>query len=180
MMRLLSRLFPATETIAPAVPGDAAMFANLHAACFRRGWTETEFEQMLVDHRVVGLRALLGRDIVGFIVSRVVAGEAEILSVAVARSRRGRGLAGRMLDEHLRTLTSLGASAVLLEVDESNMPARRLYARRQFNQVGERRGYYPHPMGDASTALVLRRELALEHVPLILDHSPHRPDEEVL
>lgn len=180
MMRLLTRLFPATETISPAVPGDAAMFANLHAACFVRGWTEAEFEQMLLDHRVAGQRALLGREVVGFIISRVVAGEAEILSVAVARSRRGRGLAGRLLDEHLRTLAGLGAEAVLLEVDVGNTPARRLYARRQFHQVGERRGYYPRPMGEASTALVLRRDLPVQHVPFILDHSPERPDEEAL
>jgi [ribosomal protein S18]-alanine N-acetyltransferase len=181
MMRLLSRLFPATETISPAVPGDAAMFASLHAACFRRGWTEAEFEQLLLDHRVVGQRALLTRQVVGFAISRVVAGEAEILSLAVARPRRGRGLAGRLLDDHLRTLAGLGTHTVLLEVDDSNVPARRLYARRHFQQVGERRGYYPRPMGEASsTALVLRRDLTPQRFPFILDHSPLPPDGEAL
>ena len=46
--------------------------------------------------------------------------EAEILSVAVAASRRGKGLARQLLDLHLRRLAGLGARAVFLEVDEGN------------------------------------------------------------
>ena len=59
----------------------------------------------------------------GFIMSRLVEDEAEILSVAVARRQRGRGLARRLLDLHLRRLAGLGARAVFLEVDEHNTPA---------------------------------------------------------
>ena len=78
----------------------------------------------------------------GFILSRLVAGEAEILSVAVAAARRGKGLARRLLDLHLRRLAGLGARTVFLEVDEGNEPARRLYRRAGFREVGRREGYY--------------------------------------
>jgi [ribosomal protein S18]-alanine N-acetyltransferase len=150
----------ARPVIAGAGPAAAASLATLHAASFRRGWTEAEFERLLVDRDVLAHEAVIGRKLVGFILSRRAAGDAEILTVAVARSDRGCGVAGALLDVHLRNLAGLGAEAVFLEVEDDNPPARRLYARRGFLQVGERRGYYARPDGRVSTALILRRDLA--------------------
>jgi len=107
---------------------------------------------------VVGHRASSGRHLDGFILSRLAADEAEILSVAVAASQRGRGLAGRLLDLHLRTLAGRGVRAVFLEVEEANRAATCLYARRGFREVGRRDAYYGGP-GAGSRALVLRRDL---------------------
>jgi ribosomal-protein-alanine N-acetyltransferase len=131
--------------------------AALHGAAFHRGWSENEFEQLLVDRNVVTDRAAAGRNVVGFIMSRLVLDEAEILSVAVAAARRGKGLARRLLDVHLRRLAGLGARAVFLEVEEGNVPARKLYRRAGFRQVSRREGYYPATRGAA--ALILRRDL---------------------
>jgi ribosomal-protein-alanine N-acetyltransferase len=158
MMAWLERLFGRAEpALSPATPRDAGSLAALHAASFNRGWSEHEFEQLLTDRGVVAERAASGRRNVGFIVSRRAADEAEILSVAVARSWRGRGLARRLLDLHLRRLTGLGLRAVFLEVDDGNTPARRLYARAGFREVGRRPGYYAQSGGKG--ALVLRRDL---------------------
>jgi ribosomal-protein-alanine N-acetyltransferase len=160
MKRLLARLVGRPEPIvSEAGPRDAAAFAVLHGASFRRGWSEDEFERLLVDRSVLAHRAALGPRTVGFIVSRIVAGEAEILSVAVARAQQGRGLARRLLDLHLRRLAGLGVTTVFLEVDDDNVPARRLYARGAFREVGRRDGYYPRPGSAAGAALVLRRDL---------------------
>jgi [ribosomal protein S18]-alanine N-acetyltransferase len=160
MNRFFTRLFARAEpALSEAATRDAAPFAALHAASFRRGWSEDEFERLLIDRHVLAHRALLGRLPVGFIVSRVVAGDAEILSVAVARAQQGRGLARRLLDLHLRRLAGLGVRTVFLEVDDDNIPAQRLYARSAFREVGRREGYYPRPAGSAGSALVLRRDL---------------------
>jgi len=145
--------------IVDAGPPAAASLAMLHAASFARGWTEAEFERLLVDPNVLAHEAVIGRKLVGFILSRRAARDAEILSVAVARSDRGRGIAGALLDVHLRNLAGLGTQAVFLEVEDDNPPARRLYAGRGFLKVGERRGYYAHGDGRTSTALILRRDL---------------------
>jgi [ribosomal protein S18]-alanine N-acetyltransferase len=159
MRAWLKRLFGRAEPVlAPAHPRDAADLARLHAASFNRGWSEQEFEQLLTDRNVIGERAASGRASVGFILSRLAADEAEILSVAVARSWQGRGLARRMLDLHLRRLAGLGLRAVFLEVEENNTPARRLYDRAGFREVGRRPGYYATGAGPAA-ALVLRRDL---------------------
>jgi [ribosomal protein S18]-alanine N-acetyltransferase len=160
MMNILARIFSRGEPVlSEAGPKDAAAMATLHAASFRRGWSDGEFESMLGDHAVVAHRAKLGGVLVGFIISRMAAGEAEILSVAVAGSARGRGLAGRMLHLHLRRLAGLGSRAVFLEVGHDNEPAIRLYSSAGFQEVARREGYYQNEAGRASTALVFRRDL---------------------
>jgi ribosomal-protein-alanine N-acetyltransferase len=156
-LRMLARPEP---VLSEAGPRDAAALAALHAAAFRRGWSEDEFERLLLDHNVIVHRAITGRMLAGFILSRLAAGEAEILSVAVAASRRSRGLGRKLLDLHLRRLAGLGATAVFLEVDEDNAPARRLYARAGFRDVGRRPAYYARGAQPPANALVLRRDLA--------------------
>jgi ribosomal-protein-alanine N-acetyltransferase len=159
MMGFLRRLLArGTPAISEAGLRDAAALAALHAASFRRGWSDGEFEALLLDRNVIAHRATVGRTLTGFILSRLAAGEAEILSVAVAPAWRGRGLARQLLDLHLRRLAGLGAQAVFLEVDEDNAPACRLYRRAGFREVGRRGGYYPQAAGSAA-ALVLRRDL---------------------
>ena len=160
MIGLVTRLLGRGEPVlTEAGPRDAAALAKLHAVSFRRGWSDGEFERLLIERNVVAHRAMTGRTLAGFILSRMAAGEAEILSVAVAEARRGRGLARALLHLHLRRLAGLGARAVFLEVDEDNTPARRLYARAGFREVGRRPGYYPQAGSNVANALVLRRDL---------------------
>jgi ribosomal-protein-alanine N-acetyltransferase len=102
----------------------------------------------------------MGRTIVGFIMSRIAADEAEILSVAVSPSCQGRGIARNMLALHLRVLAGAGARRVFLEVEDNNRPARRLYDRSGFVQVGSRAAYYRNDGGHPGNALVMQRELA--------------------
>ena len=117
MVAILNRLFARGEpALSEAGPRDATAIAVLHAASFHRGWSDGDIENMLLDRAVLAHRATLGRGLVGFILSRVIVDEAEILSVAVSASRRGKGLARRLLDLHLRRLAGLGARAVFLEV----------------------------------------------------------------
>jgi ribosomal-protein-alanine N-acetyltransferase len=101
---------------------------------------------------------MAGSSLAGFILSRLVLDEAEILSIAVAPTQRGRGLARQLLDINLRRLAALGARSVFLEVEEGNVSARRLYHRAGFHDIARREAYYPASRGSA--ALVLRRDLA--------------------
>jgi len=159
-MNLVDSMFSgAKPTLSEAKPSDAAPLCALHGACFHRGWSEDEFERLLVDRGVITHRAMIGAALVGFIMSRLIEVEAEILSVAVTASRRGRGLARSLLDLHMRRLAALGVRTIFLEVDEANVPARRLYERAGFQAVGHRPGYYPQSGGRHPSALVLRCEL---------------------
>jgi ribosomal-protein-alanine N-acetyltransferase len=161
MMGFFSALFGSAEpAFIEAGPHDAGDIATLHAASFHRGWSEQEVETLLLERAVIAHRAVLGGKLCGFILSRQAADEAEILSVAVAGNRRGRGIARGLLTLHLRRFAGLGARSVFLEVDENNGPAIRLYRRAGFNEVGRRPNYYPATNGKPATALVLRRDLA--------------------
>src|SRR5262249_11319696 len=90
MMGLVARLLGRTEArMAEANERDAAAIAAVHAESFQRGWGEDEVRSLLLDRNVVCHCAMVRRTLVGFILSRLVTGEAEILSVAVAPGWRG-------------------------------------------------------------------------------------------
>ena len=158
MASLTGRLAHRPPAISPASLADAPALAALHAAAFRRGWSADEFERFLDEPNVVADHAIAG-ELVGYVLSRKAADQAEILSIAVAEAFRGRGIAGKLLDVHLRRLAYHGVYSVFLEVDERNLPARRLYASFRFGEVGRRPNYYCDPGEPAGTALVLRRDL---------------------
>ncbi len=159
-MKWLARLFARDQpALSEASSRDAAAIAALHAVSFRRGWSEQEVEGLLTDRHVIAHRAMTGLTMAAFIISRHAADEAEILSVAVAGARRGRGLAGSLLSLHLRRLAALGTRSVFLEVDEHNAAAIRLYDRAGFQEISRRPNYYPGAGGQAVAALVLRRDL---------------------
>ena len=176
------RVEPLDAAAAPALAG-------LHAASFAGAWEEHEFERLLTDRIVHAhglyveaglpaghwmspalagtafLRGFLegfldtGREPVGFVLSRAVEDEAEILTLALHPDLRGRGLSASLLSRHLDTLTQSGVRKVHLEVEEGNAPALALYRRHGFKQVGHRPGYYAGPNGVRTGALTLSATL---------------------
>lgn len=157
MMAFLARLFGRPEPVVePAQMRDAPDLAALHGASFARGWTTAEFERMLAERNTLAHRLRQGRTIVGFIVSRIGGDEAEILSVAIARRARGRGLSRNLVMTHLGYLAARGVRKVFLEVEEANAPARALYRRAGFAEVGRREGYY---QAAGAAAIVMRRDI---------------------
>ncbi|MFL5605648.1 MAG: ribosomal protein S18-alanine N-acetyltransferase [Gemmatimonadaceae bacterium] len=95
--------------------------------------------------------------LLGYVVALLYGEDGEIADLAVAPAARRRGIGGMLLDRVVETAMESGARALYLEVRESNVAARALYASRGFDLVGRRRGYYQRPAEDA---LVLRRSLA--------------------
>jgi [ribosomal protein S18]-alanine N-acetyltransferase len=161
MMAWLNELWGGDASLVePATLRDAPKLAQLHGASFHRGWGETEFESMLSERNTLVHRLRIGRKIVGFAVSRMAADEAEILSIAVAASHRGRGLSRNLLLTHLGHLAGRGVHTVFLEVEENNQPARRLYERAGFGVAGRRERYYQQPDGEQLNALLMRRDLS--------------------
>lgn len=150
----------APPVVEAAVLKDAAQLARLHGASFHRGWGDGEFEQMLREQNTLIHRLRRGRNIIGFAASRMAADEAEILSIAVSPEQRGRGLSRDLFMTHLGHLAGRGARTVFLEVEENNMPARRLYDRTGFAVVGRRERYYKEADGAELNALIMRRDLS--------------------
>jgi ribosomal-protein-alanine N-acetyltransferase len=88
-------------------------------------------------------------EILGFIVASLVAGEAELESVAVALDSQRHGLGAELLDNLLASLKSASIARINLEVRASNHPALALYARHGFTETGRRIAYYADPVEDA-------------------------------
>lgn len=138
---------------------DAYGLALLHAACFAEGWSAQSIAGLLSQPGVVALQARGA----GFVLVRVAADEAEIVTICVLPGLRKQGLGRQLMDTAAAHAFSAGATALFLEVAEDNDAARALYAMLGFRAVGKRKGYYT----DRSTsgdALVLRRDLPLEQL----------------
>lgn len=144
----------------PAHEGDCLILSQLHAACFPRGWGEAEFASFFERDGIVGLLAMAEQQPVGFIFCWVVAGESELLAVAVLPGHRGGGLGRALLAEALHRCTSLGAEAMHLEVGIGNEAAIKLYEAQGFEITGRRKGYYQQPGGVFEDALTMSKKLS--------------------
>jgi ribosomal-protein-alanine N-acetyltransferase len=81
--------------------------------------------------------------------AQAVAGEWEIENVVVAAGFLRRGIANELIRALIQRAKNEAASALLLEVRESNLAARALYENNGFREVGRRRAYYKDPAEDA-------------------------------
>jgi len=134
---------------------DLPAVVAIEQASFSDPWPHQAFADSLVDPIRRFLVAVEGAEVVGYVIAWFVAGQGEIANIAVAPASRGRGIGAALLDAALADGASQGATAIYLEVRESNHAARALYASRAFLEVGRRRGYYRRPLEDA---IVLRRD----------------------
>ncbi|AMY67857.1 GNAT family N-acetyltransferase [Frigidibacter mobilis] len=130
--------------------------AALHAACFTvpRPWSAAEFAGLLARPDAFLLPAPAG-----FLLGRALAGEAELLTLAVDPGARRAGTGSRLVAQFLAEAAGRGAEAAFLEVAEDNLAAIALYATAGFAQAGRRRGYYRLPGGGATDALVMTRAI---------------------
>jgi len=110
-------------------------------------WTREQYNK-LVGSGVVLVAEEAGQ-LCGFVCARAVAGEWEIENVAVAVGFLRRGIANELMRALIQRAKNEVASAILLEVRESNLAARGLYEKHGFREVGCRRVYYRDPVEDA-------------------------------
>ena len=143
-----------TGGIEAAGAADAPALAALHEAAFEAGerWDAAAIGVLLAMPGAFGLH-IPGA---GFVLARVAADEAEILTLAVIPTARRQGHAGALLAGAMAAALLRGAGTMFLEVSDRNGAARALYARAGFAEAGQRRRYY----ADGSDALILRRALA--------------------
>lgn len=96
-----------------------------------------------------------GEVLIGYLVAMPGVEEVHLLNITVAPVHQHQGWARLMLDALVTWSRGQGANTLWLEVRQSNAPARRLYERYGFRQVGVRRGYYPVSSFEREDAIVM-------------------------
>ncbi len=131
-----------------------ADLAAIHAASFTtpRPWSATELTEVLASPG-----AYLCRSPDGFAIGRVIAGEAELLTIAVLPAAQGQGQGRGLMDKIIAGAAARQADTLFLEVASDNAPAISLYRAAGFVESGRRRAYYRPPVGQPIDAIVMTR-----------------------
>ncbi|MGC1503490.1 MAG: GNAT family N-acetyltransferase [Sulfitobacter sp.] len=129
-----------------------AELSALHHAAFKteRPWSTAEFETLLASPYVTAFTVPHG-----FALSRTVAGESELLTLAVDPAHQRQGL-GRHLAQTWLAAICDAASEAFLEVAEDNIAAHALYLSLGFAEVARRPAYYARKNTASAAAIVLR------------------------
>ncbi len=141
---------------------DFEALSVIHGQCFVRRWSAAELRSLTTDGVAMPLMAMKDNTIAGFVLPRVVAGEAEILTIAVAPAHQRTGAGAALLNEAIAWAATMGAETVFLEVDEENAAALTLYRCSGFKPAGRRPGYFEASASGSSpakSALVMRLEI---------------------
>jgi ribosomal-protein-alanine N-acetyltransferase len=152
---------PAGYRVAMLSSDNSYCMADIHERSFFRPWSAEEFEHMLSGREVVadGLFINHGKQLGGFVMSRIAADEGEILTIALDPSVRNKGLSSLLLKEHLHVLQQRCVNKVFLEVDENNVAALALYRAVGFRENGRRSGYYHGAAGRTTSAVMMTIDL---------------------
>jgi ribosomal-protein-alanine N-acetyltransferase len=143
----MSGLDKAGINIHAADAGSLTQMAALHAASFDEAWGEAALSEILAMPGAFALVVTACDDeqapqLLGFVLARVAADEAEILSVAVDISHRAQGVGRKLMEAAAATAIASGAVSLFLEVADDNLSALALYERLGFVTVGLRPAYY--------------------------------------
>ena len=132
-----------------------AQVAQLEKLCFSDPWSEQSVASELNNPLSLWLVAMEGENLAGYVGSQSVLGESDMMNVAVHPDYRRQGIAEKLCLALVQALKEKGNHCLTLEVRASNDPAKALYEKLGFIQVGLRKNYYRNPKEDAC---ILRKE----------------------
>lgn len=160
---------PAERRVAfvPMTEADLDLVCEMEKRAYAHPWTVRHFRDSLAaGHPVVLLLGEArpgevsvshqdGRVLLGYMVAMRGVDEVHLLNITVSPDHRRQGWGRFLLDALVLWSRGQGAHCLWLEVRESNAPARALYTRYGFHQVGLRKGYYPDGPRDRENAIVM-------------------------
>ena len=150
-------LDPKNLSLLWASPERADEIAALHARLFDLPWDAESITRSIEHPASASFIALIRepRALAGFVIGRIAADEAEILSIGVSTDRQRHGIAVRLVEALVRAARKAEVRKLHLEVAQGNAPALALYAKLGFKESGRRKGYYEQPGSPAEDAVAL-------------------------
>ncbi len=136
-------------SLRPMTGSDVSEVARIETTAFSTPWSEATFRSLLERSGVELWVAEWGDQLAAYAILWRVLDEGELANIAVRKDLRGRGIGSGLLERVLEIAEDSGIRSLYLEVRESNDLAREMYARRGFQEIGVRKGYYEAPREDA-------------------------------
>ena len=146
----------ATQTICQMTASHVSQVAEIERLCFRDPWSEKSVAGELTNKLAHWIVLEENGRVLGYVGTQTVMDETDMMNIAVHPEHRRRGIADALMAVLISDLERMGSRSLTLEVRVSNEPARKLYERWGFDEVGRRKNYYRNPREDA---LILRREI---------------------
>lgn len=131
--------------IARADKDDVCDIARLLRYCVGER-ADREAAEYLQNPDAVTLKAVKDGVTVGFITLLISFENADLLDIAVDENYRRQGIAKTLLKS---AAAQTGVRSLILEVRESNIPARQFYEKQGFKEISKRKKYYTAPVEDA-------------------------------
>ncbi len=128
---------------------DLEQVAELERLCFSEPWSYGILESGIHSPYDVYYVFEQEEEILGYCNLRVLAGEGEVQRIAVLPGSRRLGVGRKLMEAMVRSAREQEASAISLEVRESNRAARSLYESCGFAAEAVRKRYYRKPEEDA-------------------------------
>ena len=154
----LSGPLPAQQApvVRPMLDADLSDILQIECAAYAFPWSRNIFKGCMREK--YHCRVLeLNRELAGYAIMSVAAGEAHLLNLCVVPGQRRTGLGNALLKAVLDVVREQHATTTFLEVRPSNTAARRFYEAWNFVEVGLRKNYYPADFG-REDAIIMARE----------------------
>jgi len=105
-------------------------------------WSRDIFYTELDKKNSYNIVAVKDKTIAGFLISSYLFDEAELLSVAVAKNHRRKGIARKLMENFIHNSKLNGIEKIFLEVKTQNFKAKLLYTSFGFEKISVRKKYY--------------------------------------
>lgn len=124
---------------------------EIEKICFSNPWSKEDLKRQIDTGTSHFLVAEVDGKAVGYMGLQIFSGEGYVTNVAVLPEYRGQGIAQALIGEQMKN----DMEFITLEVRESNIPARNLYTKMGFKNVGIRPKFYSNP---TENAVIMTRE----------------------
>ena len=140
-------------------PESVTTLAEVHAEAFAKPWSADDLKRTLTGTGAFALASADDQRLRGFLIARAIAGEAEILTLAVQPQARRTGVGSALVTAAAQAARAFGAAVIWLEVAVDNAAAINLYQSLGFETAGRRDHYYARDGAVAVDALIMRHVL---------------------
>lgn len=126
----------------PLQPKDEIKAAELERESLDTAWNERQIAETLLNENAVYVVADRGGEICGIGSMYCIAGEGQIMNIAVSAKHRRKGIAEGIMNALKDSATAKNCENITLEVAENNIPAISLYEKCGYSVIAKRKGFY--------------------------------------